>query len=464
MRYRLIGSFLLIIAAIIGFLTIQAQPGLSSEETAPFPPRRNAVVAVVEKAGPAVVNISTEKVVQKRVSPFYRHDPLWFDFFEPFRRDVREESLGTGVIINKNGYVLTNEHVILPAATKIRIMLSDNQEFEGELIGSSARFDLAVIKIEGEKKLPFLEPADSDDLMIGETVIAIGNPYGLSHTVTTGVISALKRSVEVGEGRVYRDFIQTDASINPGNSGGPLLNIQGELIGVNSAIYKEAQGIGFAIPINKAKRVLDDLISFGKVLPVWFGLYVQDINRSLARSFGLPSLEGVLVSEVMENAPADKSGVKRGDVILEIAGTKVLSASHYRELICEFTVGDPVNLTLWRDSKVIETIMEGVAIPEDRAEEITRSRFGVAAANVNRRNIRRYGLAVDYGVVITHVEPGSPAAKKGLAPGDVITKVNDAYVENMEQFKSASIKACERGAMLLVVVRGRRAYYVNLES
>jgi serine protease Do len=239
--------------------------------------RRTPVVEAVKKVAPAVVNISTEKIVKRRINPFFDDYGFFFgDFFQnfPSSRTYKRQSLGSGVLIDPKGYIITNEHVILPAS-KIKVVLVDGREFEGKLIGSDSKFDLAVIKIEAESDFPAIKIGKSIDLMIGETVISIGNPFGLSHSVTTGVISALNRTIVTDEKRVYSDFIQTDASINPGNSGGPLLNILGELIGINTAIYQKAEGIGFAIPIDKARRIVDDLIQSGYVHRAWLGIGVH---------------------------------------------------------------------------------------------------------------------------------------------------------------------------------------------
>ena len=263
--------------------------------------REDAVVKAVRETSPAVVNISTEQIVERKassLSPFFNDpyfDKFFKDFFEPgYEKKYTQKSLGSGVIFEKRGYILTNWHVV-GKASQIKVILINEEIFNAKLIGSSPELDLAVLKIDTQRDLPTIKIGDSDRLMIGEKVIAIGNPFGLSHTVTTGVISAQKRSLRVGE-NVYLDFIQTDASINPGNSGGPLLNIDGELIGINSAIYGEgAQGIGFAIPIIKAKRVVDDLITYGEVNPAWVGITLQTLSPEMAHYLGYTGESGVFV-------------------------------------------------------------------------------------------------------------------------------------------------------------------------
>ena len=257
--------------------------------------RENAVVKAVRKVSPVVVNISSESEVRKRVNPFsgFAMDPHFESFFRDFfdhgfERQYKRTSLGSGVIIDgKRGFILTNEHVILKTGT-ITVVLKDGREFDAQIVGTDPDSDLAVLRISSKEPLPDIEMGDSDDLMIGETVFAIGNPFGFSNTVTTGVISAINRSIRTDD-VVYHDFIQTDASINPGNSGGPLLNINGNLVGINTAIYAKAQGIGFAIPINKAKRIVSDLIRYGEVIPAWIGITVQDLDADLARYLKHPT-------------------------------------------------------------------------------------------------------------------------------------------------------------------------------
>jgi S1-C subfamily serine protease len=279
--------------------------------------RRSAVVIAVEEVSPAVVNIST--VVQERVGPIFpfSRDDFFRDFFPDFfTREYTRTSLGSGVIIDGGkGYIITNHHVVA-RATEIKVITADQKDYKGRVLGSDPRSDLAVLQIDVRRKLPEIRMGNSDDMMIGETVIAIGNPFGLSHTVTTGVVSALNRSVRTEE-RIYRHFIQTDASINPGNSGGPLLNIEGDLIGINTAIYQKAQGIGFAIPINKAKRIVRELIREGRVRFPWLGVELQELTEELRGHFNLAEEgRGVLINDVTDGSPALKAGLKRGDIIL----------------------------------------------------------------------------------------------------------------------------------------------------
>src|SRR5215831_5151952 len=285
--------------------------------------RRTPVVAAVESAGPATVNITSTQVVVDQANPFMRGDPFFDEFFSRFMnpRASTAQSLGTGVIINRDGFVLTNEHV-LAGSTQIRVTLSDGRQFDAELVGGDPASDLAVVRVKSKDPLPTPKLGDSDDLMIGESVIAIGNPFGLNSTVTTGVLSATNRSIR-GDGREYHGFLQTDASINPGNSGGPLLNMDGEVIGINTAILGNAQGIGFAIPINRARRIVNDLIAHGEVQATWFGIWLQELTPALRDAMGSDQATGVLVSNVYEGTPAASAGMQRGDILTTLDGTPV---------------------------------------------------------------------------------------------------------------------------------------------
>jgi serine protease Do len=298
--------------------------------------RETAVVKAVRKVSPVVVNISSEFEVHGRANPFSGMglDPslkdFFKDFFDPgFEQRYQRASLGSGVIIDgKRGFILTNNHVIQKTGA-ITVVLKDGREFKAQIVGADPESDLAVLRIAAQPPLPDIKMGNSDDLMVGETVFAIGNPFGFSNTVTTGVVSATNRSIR-SEDMVYHDFIQTDASINPGNSGGPLLNINGELIGINTAIYAKAQGIGFAIPINKAKRIVADLIKFGEVVQAWVGLTVQDVDRRLAQYLQLKDTKGVLVKKVEETGPARKAGIQDGDVIVALGKRNILSENDYQ--------------------------------------------------------------------------------------------------------------------------------------
>ena len=423
--------------------------------------RRSPVVIAVEKASPAVVNIST--VVQERVSPFFPfgRDDFFKDFFPDFfSREYTRSSLGSGVIINgKKGYIITNHHVVA-RASEVKVITAEQEEYQAKILGTDPRSDLAVLQVEAGKTLPDIELGNSNDLMIGETVIAIGNPFGLSHTVTTGVISALERSVR-GEERVYRHFIQTDASINPGNSGGPLLDIDGELIGINTAIYQKAQGIGFAIPINKAKRIVDELIRAGEVRPLWLGLVIQELSPELQAHFALSKDEkGVLVSDVVEGGPAGKAGLKRGDIILTVEGNPVPSPEDYRNVLADYTPGDRLRLEVFRQGRMSAVDVEPSAFPLEMALELVDRRLGISVGKPDSHTQQRYGI--EGGVMIKDVRKGSEAGRIGLESGDLILKVNNETVANLDEFKKAISQYHHLPSLRLVVQRGAYAYSLSL--
>jgi len=342
-------------------------------------------------------------------------------------------------------------------------VLRDEREFDAELVGAAPDFDLAVLKIEVHETLPAIEMGDSDDLMIGETVIAIGNPFGFSHTVTTGVISALNRSVQAAD-RTYRDFIQTDASINPGNSGGPLLNINGNLIGINTAIYSEAQGIGFAIPINRAKRVMDDLIKYGEIHIPWLGLFVQDLDPKLVHYFNIPQGEGVLVSEVTEHGPAQMAGLRAGDVVTALGGRRVTSKETYHAIIRDFSDGDVIPLTIWKEGRAHVTQVLSRTFPEALAEDFAYRLLGVRVQEISTALRSRFKIAARDGVVVTELREGSYLQRIGARPGDILRQINDMVIRTVDDFKEAVIKYRQKESAVLLIQRGSQQYYVTVKA
>ena len=430
--------------------------------------RETAVVTAVRKVSPAVVNISSAIEVRKRTSPFsgFGFNPFFEeffkDFFDPrFERRQQYTSLGSGVIIDgKKGLILTNTHVIQKAGT-IKVVLEDEREFEARIVGADPDSDLAVLRIESEQRLPSIKMGSSDDLMIGETVIAIGNPFGFSHTVTTGVISALNRSIR-SENRVFHDFIQIDASINPGNSGGPLLNINGDLIGINTAIYAKAQGIGFAIPINKARKIISDLIQHGEVIQAWIGITVQNIDENLARYLKVPGKRGVMVISVEPQSPANKAGVQEGDIIMSVGKTKISSIGDYESVIKSLAAGDTLQAKLWRDGdKQIKAIKTKV-FPIEQAENLAFRLLGIKVANLTKKIRQAYRISAREGVVISKIKKKSYLAQIGAQPGDVIRQVDDYVIQNSEDFKKAIIKFRRKNSMVLLLQRGDQGYYITV--
>jgi serine protease Do len=429
--------------------------------------RRTPTVIAVESTSPAVVNISTEQIVQLRgrygfSDPFF--DQFFRDFLDPYpRRQYTQNSLGSGVIIDKQGHVLTNQHVI-QRASRITVILADNREFEAELVGSDTHSDLAVVKILTDERLPVAHMGTSEDLMIGEPVIAIGNPFGLSHTITTGVISALNRAIRVSDDQVFRGFIQTDAPINPGNSGGPLINILGDVIGINTAIYGDAQGIGFAIPIDRARRIADELINHGEVRNAWVGLSVQDITPSIAKYFEYQSSDGVLVGQVMDDSAAERAGLEQGDIIVSLDNKPVRDMSGYYALLNEYTPDNGIVFALIRDGKRREISVQAEEFSVEHAVRAAYQAFGFEVTDITEKLARTYRLQSSQGVVITKVRQNTPAAQVGIEPGDIIRKVDDMAVTELTEFRKAMAAAYQQPSAVFLVQRGSRGYYVMLDQ
>ncbi len=427
--------------------------------------RRTPLVRAVEKVSPAVVNVYTTEVSRSAQNPFRRSGDKFFDqFFKDFLPPTQSQkrSLGSGVLINDEGFILTNEHVVARAA-KIHVILSDKQEFDASVIGADIKSDLAIIKINSDKPLPFVEMGRSDDLMIGEQILAIGNPFGLQQTVTTGIISALNRNIRVGENRVYSDFIQVDASINPGNSGGALLNINGSLIGINTAIYQQAEGIGFAIPIDHAKRIVDELIHYGKVRRGWLGVSVQELDAQLSRHFKMDRKKGVLVVGVADLSSAGKAGLKRGDIIIAVDDHDVSDKSDFRGRMASYTVGNSIRFSILRDGKMMERTVRVTSIPKSYVKEFTRNWIGLSVQENNAHFARSNKLATSKGMVVMEVVSNSAAGRMGINRGDIIRQMNQNRVDGEEDYNKAVADINNPDRILLLVQRGRQGYYVTLE-
>jgi len=445
---------------ILGF----SQPGwgLNSERESP-------VVRAVRKVSPAVVNISSSYEVRKHASPFsgFGMDPFFEEFFKDFfdpRFESRQQntSLGSGVIIDgKRGFILTNAHVI-DRSGNIKVVLEDEHEFEAKIVGADPDSDLAVLQIDSKTRLPSIEMGSSDDLMIGETVIAIGNPFGFSHTVTTGVISAVDRSIRSDE-RVFLDFIQIDASINPGNSGGPLLNINGDLIGINTAIYAKAQGIGFAIPINKAKKIISDLIQFGEVIQTWIGITVQNLDSKLAGYLKVPGKKGVMVKALEPGSPASSAGLKEGDIILAIGNKKIASEQDYGSVKKTYAAGDILKAQIWRNGKTETVRIKSRVFPMEMAEDLALRLMGIRVEDLTSKTRRDYRISVHQGVVISEIDGRSDLAKIGARSGDVIRQIADAAIANKDDFKKAIVKYRQRRSVVILLQRGDQGYYITVK-
>jgi len=432
-------------------------------------PRENAIVRAVRKVSPAVVNISTSKLMERDVNPFFSwgNDDLFErffrDFFEPHRRQYVQNSLGSGVIIDSaHKYILTNHHVIV-RASKITVTLANQQEFQVRVVGTDPESDLAILKIETDSELPAITMGRSNDLMIGETVIAIGNPFALSHTVTTGVISALNRSVRT-ENHVYHNFIQIDASINPGNSGGPLLNINGELIGINTAIYSGAEGIGFAIPIDRAKRIVGNLIDYGRVHTAWLGITAQDLDENLIDYFHLPVRNGALITNILAASPAKKKGLKRKDIITELNKNKITSSGDYYDQLSQYTANEMIHLVFFRNGKRREINIKAAPFPPDLALDLAFEQLGFLVEELSRSLAMKYRLKGKEGLVIVAIKKGSQAERIGLEPGDLIRGINDLEVSTKEDFKKAVIRYRLKERITVLVQRGWTVYSVPFKT
>ena len=416
--------------------------------------RHTTTVRVVEQAGPAVVSITTEHLVPQgrpfgpfAGDPFF--DRFFQDFFEP-RGPRTAQNLGSGVVIDADGRVLTNEHVVT-RASRIRVSLADGREFEATLVGADPNHDIAVLQIETDQKLPWIAPGTSSDLMVGEPVIAIGNPFGLSHTVTTGVISAIHRSIRADD-RVYHGFLQTDASINPGNSGGPLLNAEGALVAINTAVYDRAQGIGFAIPIDAAMRVVSELIEHGEVSPVWLGLEFQELSDPLREAMGLPAeLRGALVNRVRENSPAVRSGVRPGDVVTHLEGQAIGSAAAFFERLGAATDGQQLALTIRRGGATRSVALRAEEVPAEVVGQMVEELTGM-----------RLDPAEQGGFVVRAVREGSGADRIGVQAGDLLLGINGTALADAKALRRQVLALRGQSRALIVVQRGNGRYHVAI--
>jgi serine protease Do len=444
-----------------------------SQETVDFMTKTShAMAEVSEVVKPSIVNISTTRSEkQTDMSPFF-DDPFFRRFFgDRFRqpdqpKERKSVSLGSGVIVSSDGYILTNNHVV-KNAEEIKVLLSDKKEFTGKIIGNDPKTDLAVIKID-ERNLPAIQWGNSDDLRVGEMVLAIGNPYGLNQTVTMGIVSAVGRAnVGIAD---YEDFIQTDAAINPGNSGGALVNAKAELVGINTAIFSRTggyQGIGFAIPSNMAKVVIDSLIAKGKVIRGWLGVSVQSVTPELASQFNLEQEKGALVADVVENSPAEDAGIARGDVITEFNGQKVDEPYNLRNTVAGTHPGEVVGLKVIRDG-IIKDLMVKIGELPSKGEQITQPveyknvLKGISVQDLSPEVYRELNLPEKMrGVVVSHIETETPAVEK-LFPGDVILEINKKAITDIQDYKEVASKIREDQVVLFLVFRRGSAVFITI--
>jgi len=482
-RKKRFTSTLYIFAALVGCLvlnplSVNSAHASEEEDIALLDRSARAFSSVVKKAGPAVVHVRVEKSVKKQFqqNPFeFFNDPFFERFFGPqFRhpeepKEFKQRGAGSGFIISKEGHILTNNHVVADADS-ITVRLADEREFKAEVIGTDPQSDVALIKIEDGNDLPVLPLGNSDKLEVGEWVIAIGSPFELNQTVTVGVVSAKGRSrIGISD---YENFIQTDAAINPGNSGGPLLNIHGEVVGMNTAIFSRSggyMGIGFAIPINMAKTIQEQLLKHGKVTRGWLGVVIQDVTEELAKSFELESNKGVLISEVADNSPAQEAGILQGDVITKLNGAQVKDVTELRNKIALILPGTKIDVELIRDGKTKSVKVTIGEQPEDFgkagfAGEGALSNMGLVLQDLTSDLARQFNYDVDQGVLIADVEPDSPAEMAGLKAGQLIEEVNKKRVRNLEELQEV-LKDTKNGDQVLLRVRtGDYSQYVVLRA
>jgi len=419
-------------------------------------------VDVAARTMPAVVNINTDKVVERQNHPFM-DDPIFRRFFDQQmpdnNRERMERSLGSGVVISADGYIVTNNHVV-ENADNIRVTFNDRETYQAEVIGTDPQTDVALIKITTDRDLPYLKFGNSDALRVGQPVMAVGNPFGVGQTVTMGIVSAKGRSIGLMD---YEDHIQTDAAINPGNSGGAMVNMRGEVVGINSAILSRSggsQGIGFAIPANMVQHIISALREDGMVQRAWLGVQVQQVNQGIADYYEMDKPTGVLVARVNEDTPAEKAGLKDGDIILSIDGKSVDTVSQLRNTVSLLPVGKTVNLQLLRDGKpqTKKVTLDPLPAPENVAQGRTPSATaddgieGVTVRALDQIARNRLNVLEDVdGLLVTGVETRSRAAREGLREGDVILEIDKEPVTSLREYREAIKSAGDKGVLLRIL-------------
>ncbi len=475
----------LILATAMGFFClVLLTPGVTSAQP-PVALKQldDAFVQVAQKVTPSVVNISSTRKDEAasgipESDPFFKNHPFkeFFgdEWMKKFRKGpgpggggpLRPAAMGSGVIVSADGLILTNAHVVKDAH-EIKVNLSDKSSYDAKVIGTDSESDIAVIKIDG-KGLPAAQFGDSSKMRVGEIVLAVGNPFGLNRTVTSGIVSATGRT---NMGLIdYEDFIQTDAAINPGNSGGPLVNISGDVIGINTAIASRSggyQGVGFAIPSNSAKLIMDDLIRDGKVRRGLLGVNIQDLNESLAKSFGRGKSDGALVSQVIEGSPAEKAGIKSGDILVKFNGEPIQGAAHLKNLVGKEKPGATTKLSVFRDNKTFdvsvsigEKTAKAVGSAQPSAEATTSNELGVEIEPVPQPAAEKLGLKEGQGVRVKDLAGDGTGSKMGLRPGDIILEMDGAPVGDSEGFRKALSNAKKNQVIRLKVQRGEQRIFL----
>lgn len=443
-------------------------PALSTQSGAQLPASTGPFPPLVERLTPSVVNVKVNRVEEAAFPwPHLPEGPFgeFFNFPQlPQNRIV--QGAGSGVIISPDGTILTNNHVV-ERAKEVDVTLADKRELKAKIVGRDPKTDLAVLKINAGRDLPAANMGDSDQLKVGDWVLAIGNPFGLSHTVTAGIVSAKGRVIGAGP---YDDFIQTDASINPGNSGGPLFNMKGEVVGINTAIIPNGQGIGFAIPINTAKPLIPQLVARGEVIRGYLGVNIQSITPELAAAMKLKDRKGALVADVVSGGPADKSGIRRGDLIVAYDGKTVQDSHDLPAAVAATPVDKEVTVTVVRDGKERQVVAkiaklesEGTLREESRHHP-AQGRWGLQLQDVSPQVARQLGLKADHGVLVVNVQPGSPADRASIQQGDIILEVNGQPVTSAKEVKELLAKAGESDPLLLLVQDEQGSRYVALKG
>jgi len=477
-------SFSVLIAIGLGLAFIGIHKDLRSLELLKGKKERARVEAerprsftdLAKKMKPSVINIRSTKLVKHPGkgfwSPFAPRSPFrdFFgdEFFERFfgempPREFPQNSLGSGFIIDEKGYILTNNHVI-EKADKIKVRLSDEQEFDAEVVGRDPKTDIALIKIESTKSLQAVTMGDSDKLQVGEWLIAIGNPFGLEHTVTAGIVSAKGRVIGSGP---YDDFIQTDASINPGNSGGPLINMRGKVVGINTAIIAGGHGIGFAIPINMAKQILPQLKERGGVTRGWLGVMIQKVTPELAKQFGLEKTEGALVARVIKDSPAEKAGIEREDIIIEFDDKKIHKMSELPRIVANTPVGKRVAVKVIRQGREKELKVEVGELKEEKVakagEFTTEKELGITVQDLTPEIAKHLGISEKAGVLVSEVKIGSPAHEAGIRRGDIIKEIDRQSIEDLEGYRRQMGKLKAKKEILMLIQRGENTFFAVLK-
>ncbi len=431
---------------------------------------------LADKLSPSVVNVKVTKVVQAGIqgpemggNPFGDQFGDFFGrFFEQMPQTPRShpsQGAGSGVIISEDGYILSNNHVV-EGAQEVSVTLANEKEYPAEVIGLDPKTDLAVLKIKAPKDLPKATLGDSESLKVGDWVVAIGNPFGLSHTVTSGIVSAKGRVIGAGP---YDDFIQTDASINPGNSGGPLFNMKGEVVGINTAIIPQGQGIGFAIPVNTAKPLIPQLVEHGEITRGYLGVNIQTITPDLAEALEIEEHSGALVADVSPDSPAAEAGIERGDIIINFDNHKIKDSRDLPAKVAATPVGEDVELTVLRDGqeKTLKVNVGELAADDSlRGKDVGagQSKWGMQLHDLDENVAKQLRVETEEGVAIVGVEPGSAASEAGLRKGDVIVEVNRTAVDSVSEVKKQLRESKDKDKLLLLVQRDSGKFYVPLEA